>query len=187
MIPSKIKTRLAGDFNAPWFFAIYQKVSKGFYSILLPNGEIEHLIPVPHTKAKYCSLRKTVTKNFNKWKYRKKMLNKSLKEKKISLWQEYWWAKYWRKGKTLRVLALELAKMENLPEYEISNKERSKQIIDALDQSEKYHYKFDILFAHVDPMFAYRIETFKDFLKDYSKKEQKTYKDIPRRFIQYFK
>ncbi len=175
-----IKTRKSGNFNALWFYAIYEKLAWG-YRIIFPDGSEKP------GDVKMCSLRKTVTKNYRKWKHRKKMLNAALKEgkkQKIGLWADFWWAKFWRKGKTLRRLALELTDTEDLPTYEISNIERSRQVIDALNQFEKYYQQFDWLFTKVDPMLGWQIEHFKDCLL--SQKEKEIKRDVPRRFIQYF-
>jgi len=173
----KVKARIRGDFNAPWMDVIYRRM-KGFYYKIVKGKKSDK-------KIQYRTLRKTVTINFHKWKSRKKSLNKSLKERKITLWTEFWWAKFWRKGKTLRKLAMELKDVTNLPNYQISNKDRSNQIINALDQAEKHYTQYDELFINTDPMLAYGIDEFNLFKKKHKAKE--IIRDIPRRFISYFK
>lgn len=178
-----MKTRVAGDPDAPWFEAMYQRMWWGWKIIV--DGKIMR----GHSNTtKMCSLRKTVSKNYKKWKYRRDCLNKAIKRKKLGLWAYFWWAKFWRKGKILRKLCLELKKYDDLPNYEPNNKERSRSIINAIDQSEKYYRKFDILFADVDPMLGYKIDDFTTFLKIYKKEKKKEIvRDVPYRFIQYFR
>ncbi len=177
----KIKTRLAGDFDAPWFDGIYRKVWWGWEVFV--KGKAFRII---QGKPKICSMRKTVTKNFNKWKYRRKTLNAALKKKEITIWQEYWWAKFWRKGKTLRVLIEELKDTEELPNYSSTNRDRYFQILDALNQTEKHYQQYDPLFINVDPKLGWQCDTFKDFIKE-NKKLEKYKVKMPRQYIAYYK
>jgi len=172
-----MKIRKRGDFDAVWFSATFKRIKNGMYFFF--TGEEKVDFPT-------ITIRKTVYKNFHKWKYRRTILKNLLKKKKISLMTEYWWAKYWRKGKTLRTL---LEELKNEPElvhgYSMTNKERYDQVLNALDQADEYYSKFDLLFTNVDPMLGFRCDSFKDFVKE--KKEKITYRPIPNKYISYFK
>lgn len=178
----KIVARKKGDFNAPWLELVYRKVKWG-YQILFPDGTKS----LPNVPCGYRTLRKTTTRNLHKWKYRKKVLNESLKTRELTLWTNFWWAKFWRKSTTLRKLAEQLKNTPDLGNYDISNEERSRRIVDALNQAEEYYRKFDFLFMEVDPMLGYQCDSFGDFLKKNKKvKKEKFYRPLPFNYVKYF-
>lgn len=179
-----VKTRLKGDFNAPWISATWEILKGGcqvFFNETIVGG-VQKKTPVR-------TLRKATSRNWNRWKFRRRILNETLKKKKLGIFADFWWAKFWRKGDSLRKQATQLRNEPDMTNYKMSNKERSAQILQALNQAEGYYIKFQALFNDVDPMLGYQIEKFVDFVKIYKKKfkkEPENIRYIPKRYIAYF-
>ena len=181
-----VKTRKFGSSETPetpWIEAVWMKVKDG-WSVIFAGTEIVR----PQERSEYRTLRKVVYRNWHRWKFRRKLLNLALRKRKLGIYADFWWAKFWRRGGALRNLATELRDEPDLPSYVMSNRERADQILTALNQAEGYYLKFQELFNDVDPMLGYGVDVI-DFIKVYKKrfkKEPEHIRYVPPRYIAYF-
>lgn len=115
------------------------------------------------------------------------MLNIVLKKKELTLFTDFWWAKYWRRGEALRAICKDLVLEPDLPHYEMTNKERAAQILNALDQADPYYNQFSTLFMHVSIKdLGYGIDLFTDFVKEMRKEEIALKRRFPKEYNMYF-
>ncbi len=171
----KSKIREWNIYNAPFVVAKYKQV-KGIWSWFIGTKKVEF---------KKKTIRRVIRKNLSIWEFRRELLKKLLKKKRVDLRTKFWWAKYWRRGKALRKLIEELKGMDNLPNYTITNKERYERIKEALDKSEEHFRNFNFFFMDVPDDFGYQKENFTEFMKD--REEDVTYTPITNKYMQYFK
>lgn len=135
----------------------------------------------------YKTLRRTVTTNFSKMKFRRDKLNKVIKEGHINIYSNFIWAKFWRKIILLKDFCEQLKKEPDLPGYNISNLNRATQVLNSVDDSVEYYKKFRPLFLHVSWDYGYGISSFIEFKKTLKKEEEFKIKKIPRNYISYYR
>lgn len=166
-----------------YFKVIFERETRWGYRLLFPDGKLFRDGSTPEIK----TTRKVAYTNFHKWKRRRKMLNICLKKKELTLFTDFWWAKYWRRGEALRAICKDLVLEPDLPHYEMTNKDRAAQILNALDQADRYYNQFSTLFMHVSIKdLGYGIDLFTDFVKDMRKQEIALKRRFPKEYNMYF-
>lgn len=171
-------TKHAKTPHAELFPAEYIKTKKG-WDVVLPLG-----VKTNTREIKLKTLRKTIRTNLHQYRMRRERLKKQLKKKKLTLFLSYSWAKYWRKVELLEMLANKLDGDTGLSVYQMSNQERKKQILGAVNQTREHWMQFAPLFEDIDTKtFAYGLD-FKDFRETLPKEEKPL--RMPARYISYF-